>query len=363
VFVTFRYEVAILRSDNLKETKSLLIICLLINAAVAALVLVIIVFLNILGPIYIVDFVNFPLWLIPLVVMIGGVAQTFGFIAIRESDFSTSANSRIAQSSGYAASAAFIGAVKPVVSGLILADIVGRLTALFYLTSWMKRQPIFAAARGNLRETARKYREYPLFALPGTLINTLGGVLTPIMVYAGFSASVSGQFGLVERSLSLPLSLVVSTVAQVYTARLAASKRDGAPDVVAQFRRLIGVLALLAIGPVFVLLFFGPWLFQLVFGPTWIQAGHFAQIMAPAYGILLVSGAINMTLTVSGFQRTQIAWEAFRLLAMIALWTWVTHAHIAVETAVIGHSAVLAFTSLLFIVLADRALAKQERGR
>ena len=177
-------------------------------------------------------------------------------------------------------------------------------------------------------------------SVPGTLINVVGGILTPLMIYATFDANASGQYALLERSLSLPLGLVIVSVSQVFTSQFAASFRTDRGQAIHAFNKIVKVMALAGMAPVLLLVLAGPTLFALLFGEQWRTAGELARVMAPAYWSMLVVGTVNMVVTVVGYQKTQTAWEIIRLASMVALWLMVPRLGLSLGQAVLGHAAV-----------------------
>ena len=163
---------------------------------------------------------------------------------------------------------------------------------------------------------------------------------------------------MVERGLTIPIALIITAVSQVYMAGFAEAVRNPAQSAPAQFRKVVVGMAWLGVLPVFLLLAFGPIIFTTAFGPQWEVAGEFARILAPAYWLLLISGAVNMTIMLLGRQKTQMAWEVGRLVAMLALWTAVPLLGLSAMTAVILHSLVTSGSCVAYLAMAYYALQK-----
>lgn len=364
VLPTLRYEVALLRAEDGAQYRALIQICLLLSVVVAlaiALVVGVLAFLR--WPPQLAE-LPFPLWMLLLAVLCGGIAQFVTILGTREKAFGTIANSKVLQSVVYVGVAIGIGALMPSESGLVLADVLGRIALVSCLALWAWRTfagDWAATPRRAMVAVAHRYREYPYISTPGTLINVLGGVLSPIMIYASFSAAASGQFGLLERSVGLPLSLVVASVGQVFTAQFSAELRQDVRGAAAYYRRVVGYMSLLALAPLVVLLAAGPWLFGFVFGSEWRLAGELSQVMAPAYASMLLSGPTHMVLTVMGYQKLQTAWEISRLTLVIGLWAAVPHFGISLETSVLAYSIILVLCNLGFVALAFTTLRRAVR--
>lgn len=356
VVPSLRYDIAILRATD-AELPSLLRLCLYATAGVSALLLVIAYGLQAAGLRALTAHAPFPLWMPVAAMASSGIAQVLLYVAIRDENFRINANSKVAQALFYAGGGVTLGVARVGINGLILADMAGRLVNLAWLYRWFRGRPSIAQeGRVPLRTVAKRYREYPLVALPGGIANSAGGVLTPIMIYATFTATVAGQYGLVDRVLTLPVALIAVAVSQTYMGQLSAVLRDGAADGQAQFYRLLKWLGLLGAVPTIIVMLFAAPVFVLLFGAEWRLAGTLAQIMAPAAFSSLLAGCFNMTLSMVGRQKTQIAWEAARLLAMITLWSVISALRLPVVTSVLLHSGLVMIVNCVFLFLCHDAL-------
>ena len=365
VFAAMRYEVALLRAEDDRELRATFWLCLIVTVLTSVAVAIAAAGIVISGWPGVAAALPFSIWLFPLALLAGGVAQFLILIVTRDSAFSVSANSKMAQSGAYALTALLIGAIAPIISGLIVADIVGRIVLALFLLAWCfrHRPDLFARAdKARIVAAAGKYRQLPLVTLPGTIANQLGSVLTPMMIYAIYSPYISGQFGLVERSLTIPMAMVVTAVSQVYMAGLAEAVRTPGASALDQYRKVVRNLTLLGLPAMLVLMAFGPVIFQTLFGPRWGLAGEFARIMAPAYVLLLSSGGVNMTLLVVGRQKLQFAWDVGRLIVFVGIWIAIPLFHLSEITAVILYTIASLATSAAFLVMADLALRAHGRS-
>jgi teichuronic acid exporter len=364
LMAALRYEVALLRAADGPEITAVFRLCLLVNLSLFGLVAAALISFFALGwPAAVLE-LPFPLWLIPVAILFGGTAQTLTYVVTRAEAYGASANSKIAQSVTFSLVALAIGAVSPMMSGLIYADVAARVVLAVYLLAWSARQMpvIFAkASRALTVAAASKYRDLPLFTVPSSLTNMIGSIMAPILIYAIYSPEESGQFGLVDRSFTVPLALVVTAVSQVFTARFASELRASSVGAVSQFRQLVAAMAALGVIPALILVGFGPTIFITVFGPQWALAGEFARMMAPAYWLSLIFGAVNMTLLLLERQRLQMAWEVGRLMATISLWLAVWKFGLSVELAIAGHALIMSISSIIFLFLSYKALQHHAR--
>jgi O-antigen/teichoic acid export membrane protein len=360
VFAAMRFEVALLSANDGVELVATAQLCGIINVIIALITLII------CGVVWI-----YPgsltvatqqvLWFMPIAVLLGGALQTLGYLALRHREFGHGASAKMAQASGYLGTSIGFGAIAPISYGLIIADLVGRLVSIVSLI--LRRSIIDSACfrrpkKSELFSAARKFIKFPLVSVPGGLINAGGAAITSVLMYGFFDASVSGQYGLVERSLMLPVGMIAVAVSQVFTADLSAIVRDGGTNASALLRTVMGRMFMLGIVPASIVALFGPFLFTLIFGEKWKLAGEFARILAPLALASLVSGSVNMAIMILGWQKVQFGWEVARLLVVSLAWICIVNFNLKSTEAVALHCIASVSMSVLYLWLADFMLRR-----
>ena len=169
------------------------------------------------------------------------------------------------------------------------------------------------------RVIASRYRRFPLFDTWGTLANIASYSLLVIGVAALYSADTAGQYSLAYRTLTLPLAILGTAVAQLLMKEFAL-RLDG-PSLTRSFDRATLLLATVSL-PAFVLAYFllEP-LFAIIFGDEWRAAGAFAAAMAPLNAVRLVVSPLSVVYTVAerqlGLMFIQFGFLAATVLALI----------------------------------------------
>ena len=350
VIPTLRYDIAILRAENEEELSALAWICLCANVGMTLLVSVAYEYLRGLNIAGLSTLAPVAVHLATLAMFVTGMAQVYLNVALRQSDFSVNANTKVVQALTYSVASVGLGAGKVGVFGIIMGDFIGRVAVLGVLV-WRYRTGVFRRIPWSaIRTAAWRFREYPFFALPGGVVNSLGGMLTPVLIYATFSASASGQFGLVERSLLLPVGLIINSVSQIYTAQVSQLVREGG-DCRSHFYGILRLLSLAAIVPVVLIMLLAPMAFSLIFGEEWRLAGSIAQSMAPAFFFQLLAGSVHMTLAVVGYQKVMMSWEIGRLVLMTCLWLAISHFGIGFDDLIMLYAAATSLASIFFLLL------------
>jgi lipopolysaccharide exporter len=95
---------------------------------------------------------------------------------------------------------------------------------------------------------------------------------------AFFSTGVVGQYALCSRVLRLPLGLIGSNIARVFSQRAAEARHQGSLTELTE--NVFGYLVALGMFPFLVLAMVGKDLFSVAFGPRWADAGLYAQILS-----------------------------------------------------------------------------------
>ena len=360
VVITFRYETALLQAADGSELRAMLCICALLCITISALV-ALICGLAVFGDLLPKDVVPIA-WILPAGVLVGGTHQIVSYVQLRFQTFKAMSGSKVAQATSYVGFAAVFSKFGFDRTGLILADTSSKFVAIAAWLSLTSRNHFFRGfqfpTKSEIWQTAYKFRNCPMVTATGGLINAAGGCVTAGLMYVAFGAFDSGQFGLVERSMSLPVGVIGGALSQVYTAKLSKDLRDRSHNVGLYFRRVVAYCFLTAILPSIILFFTAPYLFGVFFGPNWRIAGEFAQIMCPLFLAQFVVCPINMSLLLIGKRSIQVYWELSRLLVLLIGWFALWHAGFTSHAAVSFHVVANVLMSLIFIVLADRLIQR-----
>lgn len=148
-----------------------------------------------------------------------------------------------------------------------------------------------AFRRAHLRRLAIRYRRFPLFSTPSTLLNALVSNL-PVLVLAWFfDERIVGFYGRAFVLLAVPLSLVGGAVAQVFFVEAAQARRAGtlAPLTAAVYARL----AALGLFPTAVVVIAGPDVAETLFGAAWRTSGVFLQYVAPWFWLMTLASPLT----------------------------------------------------------------------
>jgi O-antigen/teichoic acid export membrane protein len=280
------------------------------------------------------------------------VTQTWQLWAAAEGRFRSLAALRITQAAGVTVLQITAGWLAPAPFTLALAHVAGLaiafLVAIRLLPLDLPRLP-----RAELLARARDFwsrnRRFLVYSLPGDGINTAATNLPVVIVGARFGGEVAGLLGLAIRSLGAPISLLGSSVLDVFRRHAAHSWRERG-ECRADFVQTFFVLAAGATLVAVAIGFFSEDLFAWVFGERWRGAGTIALWMMPMFAMRFVASPLSYVFYVAGRQNVDLIWQA-ALLAM-TLGTLTVSAHY--EAALQAYSAGYTLLYVAYLMLSYR---------
>ena len=253
------------------------------------------------------------LWLGPAVAVLGALSLATLW-ATRAQAFRALAIARVLQYGGAAAGQGLAGWLGLGVLGLVLAPLAAAAAALAVLRLPLRAvAPTLAQAPADWRTVARRHRDFPLLNTPHAFMGALQDTLALALVTAWAGPVAAGFWGLSLRYLKAPATLVGGAVSQALYPKLAAAAQPGAPVTAAArqaVRRVMAVLALMALPLVAGLWALGPWAFELLFGHDWRGAGELARALALYIGLHFVAAPLAVV---------TLAWNAQAWALKLAL--------------------------------------------
>ena len=156
----------------------------------------------------------------------------------------------------------------------------------------------------HLKETAKRYKRFPLFSLPSTFFNQLITRLPFLLLLYFFDATVVGYYGRAFVVLAVPLGLVGGALSQIFFVEGAGALKKG--ELPALSTDIHQRLVLIGIFPTLVLIIAAPPLFGWVFGETWIFAGHYLQILAPWLFLASIASPLTRIFDIREEQRLDL---------------------------------------------------------
>lgn len=321
VIASFRYQIAIPLPEHDKTAANLLALSLICLAGVTAIVTgVVYLFSANIAVLMQAPSLAIHLWLLPIAVAATGAYGIFQFWATRKKAFSRIARTRIEQSVGGVSLQLIMGWAGEGALGLIVGQIVNNGAGFFGL-AWRAYKDDHTAFQSvscvKIKSVAREYDRFPKYSTLEALTNT-AGIQLPVILIASLTTSAEvGYLMLAMRIMQAPMSLVGSSISQVYFSRAVEEHRN---DRLGEFTaNVVGQLAKVGVGPLIFVGIISPTLFGILFGLQWARAGELVAWMTPWFVLQFLASPISMSLHVTANQRKALILTAFGLLLRVSL--------------------------------------------
>ena len=249
--------------------------------------------------------------LLPFGLVAGGFILAFNYWLTRKKNFSTLGLSQIGGSIGQVTTQILLGLARFGALGLALGALVGQLVMVVILAS--RTLPLRNTRPNTWMKLAVRYKNFPLFSTPASLIELAGSNLPAVLFLALFSATEAGYFALTIRMMKLPLGIISNAVAQTFYPTLS-EMRDDPEELRVFFGKTASTLFIIALAGFGFLLVTGDDLFSLVFGERWLVSGLYARVLAPFFLFAFVTSPLSSLALVVNHQK-EVLW--FSTLFMI----------------------------------------------
>mgnify|MGYP001020452109 CR=1 FL=1 len=293
-----RYELGIVLPEEDGAAANLLVLSIAITLLTTALTILVIILIYWLPVSLIISIKKTCIswvWYIPVSLLVTGIYQALNYWATRKKKFGRLAVRQVTQSITMILVQIAIGMLF-IADGekLIIGYITGQTaaTVLMFMQT-MKEDGNFVFKSYNykiVKDVAYKYKKFPLYTVGASLLNALSPQL-PVFFLSAVSLSATGYFGLATRIVGLPMSLIGSSVAQVFFAD-ASEELNLRGNCTNIFR--ITVKRLFQIGVIFSVLVFGLSFFMdTIFGSQWGGAGAVLVMLIPMFFIRFLSSPVS----------------------------------------------------------------------
>jgi O-antigen/teichoic acid export membrane protein len=201
--------------------------------------------------------------------------------------------------------------------GLILGEILGLFISTIYLFPKLKFLFQFKKeVTSQFYNFIKRYRNFPLFNVPTDLLNNSSSQVPVFFLSPIFGVNVTGQYSLMKRMLDAPVTLLSSSVLEVF--RQKASEqfiKNG--DCRNLLFKTAKKLILISIAPFSILFVFGSDIFVLIFGEKWRDAGQFASIFSVFYFFKFISSPISYVFYIAEKQKIDFLLHIYIFLSSL----------------------------------------------
>ncbi len=262
------------------------------------------------------------LWVLPVAVFATALLRIVNNLLLRWQKFKAVAGADVTQTTTTAGSRILFGALAgSSVGGLVLGHFVGIGAKLAVLArgAWSDLRDAFRRpALADIRDSAREYRDFPLYELPAGFLQSFSKAVVLLVLGILYAPAILGFFAMAQRVVSVPSNMMGTAVRQTYLRRASELHNEG--------RAISGALAkttltLAAIGilPTVILVMYGEPLLAWFLGEDWRVAGTYAEVIAFMLFSAWVTVPSTATLVLLRRQRLRLIFQAIGAAAQMTV--------------------------------------------
>lgn len=260
------------------------------------------------------------LWLLPFGAIGAGIYQALNYWALRRQKYTELAKTKFSQSVLGTGSMLGVAVWVPGPVGLLVSSILSQAAGIMLLQGDAR---VVAGSKGyrigwgNLIKAAKSYRSFAFFAAGAALLNSAGSILPPLMFSRLYGEQVTGWFGMAQKVMLMPMSIVGAAVSQVFLGEAAKYVHGNPHDLQTIFSKATKKLVPFAVVIVAVG-FTSPFVFPIVFGENWHTAGVYAAWISIYCGLQLIVSPISSVATLKKRQDIQFSLDLLRAILVCA---------------------------------------------
>ncbi|REJ82330.1 MAG: hypothetical protein DWQ44_07825 [Bacteroidetes bacterium] len=274
---------------------------------------------DIINALFGIDFHPSFFYLLPTGLFMMGIWQPANYYFMRKEEYRKMSVNKVVQMAAISLLSLAFG-YWGIEDGLMFGYILG-WTALAFMTLYQLKQIGFRFTFSDfngMKEMASRYKDYPVYNLLPSFLNTLALSVPVFILTSKFSQEDTGYFNLCRQILFIPSSFLATSIAQVYFQRVARNRQIAVP-LRRDFLSLLKVLGLIALLIFITLITAGPDLFAFVFGNEWRLSGDFSRILALSICMQFVVIPISFSLPAIEKIRHTSLWQVIYFSSVAAL--------------------------------------------
>lgn len=320
VIVTGQYELTLLLPKKDENYKSLTIGTILLSLFVSILVTVVLILgfpilqkYNLFNTRSIVCFLG-------ISILVNALYQTFLYVSLRKRAFKFIAIINICNVAFSILFQYIFSQLGFKENGLIIGYMIGTFIALGLFLSKNKEILLIGGrlkdVSSSIKEQMKKYKNFPMYNLPATLVNLLANQAPQILLNT-FGKIVVGYFSLSQKVLGSPVTLFSTSVSQVFRERASRDYREKGncrPIFVKTFQSLL----LISFIPFLLIFIFAPILIPFIFGSEWAEAGTYVRALTLMYFFKFSVSPLTYVIIIAEKQKLNFLLQTLLLILTLA---------------------------------------------
>ena len=311
------YAIVLPKSDE--EARPIVHICLLAIGLVTVLVAMTIPFAAPIAELFHSPQLKSYYWLLPVYVLLLSLWNVLNYWYIRGKQYARISGYQVSQSLFSAGYKTFFGFLGILSGGLIYSSVLAPLCSLLLSIALSAKKHLCMLFSWDWQacvSAAKKYRNFPKYSLPHSLINNISGQLPVLLLAPFFSVRDVGFWSMALLLAYVPINAITRAIYQVLFQKIAECVNHKQP--IAHFFRQLTKAALVVTIPFFIGLWFVlPALTAWLLGAEWRIAGEYIRWLLPWLVCNILFTTTNFLFDVFGKQKAGLYFEV--LLAILRL--------------------------------------------
>ncbi len=315
--VSLKYDLAIIIPEKDEDSANITVLSIVIAFIISIILFIVIYLFNEQIARFLVDseedskILSRWLYFIPLSILFMGVFNAISFWFNRKVFYKRMATSKVLNTTSMTGVQIGLGAFNFTPIGLLIGFVSGRLVAVLYLLGKFNQNRDLAFSKVNkerILALSKRYKRFPYFTLPAEFTNVISNQLPIFLIGKYFGGVLLGNYSLMERVLSAPISLLGRSVLDVFKQRASEDfiKYGNCKSI---FIKTFRTLMVLSIIPTLLLFTLSPLIFGVIFGKEWEIAGQFAQIFSVLFFFKFTASPLSYMFHIAEKQHYDMFWQ------------------------------------------------------
>lgn len=316
-----RYELAIMLPRKDEDAINIFALGLIITILISLVLLFLVVLFND----FLVEILNnkeigFWLYFTPLTVFLIGSFNLLNYFNNRKKQYADLRNAMITKSIVMAVIQLSLGFIKSGASGLISGQVFSQMVANAKLIKNIFNDKVLIqkVSKVKIIAVAKRYKKFPKFSMPSEILNNSSVQLPLLMLGYFFSTAIVGFYSLAHKLISMPMTLIGSSIGQVFFKEASTVKKDKlalSNLTLKTYNKLLNI----GIIPFSILLAFGDYIFSFIFGKEWIVAGEYTQLLSLWILFVFISSPLSNLTSILEKQKEGLYFNILILVSRVSV--------------------------------------------
>jgi O-antigen/teichoic acid export membrane protein len=329
VFVSFRYEIAILAVDTMEEAVDCVYLVMWLSLIGSSIILIGYLVFSALMPMI---GSNSTALIVSIffVLIFSANIQALYYLNNRKMQYKYMTKGRVYSALAFSLLSISYGYLYRSYEGLLIGSVAGAFINFIYLyirTEGINYSAMFKSY-GRVKEVAIKNIRFPKYLVPSSILDRFSSQFHVAVFSRYFGDAFTGALYLHAKVVSVPISLVGSAIGDVFKRNASEQLRSNGQCRVL-FVKTAVTLFLLVLVPSVILMLFAPEIYVFVFGEEWALAGEFSQILAPVFALGFVVSPLSSLIYLESNQKYDLYLQLFLVVMLL----------VGISYAVINNSA------------------------